>query len=280
VAGSEPLGATSDAPLLCIPLPEEASGLRFSPATLAMGAEPDPSGELALRGPIPAGTSAAVLRYRIPVQGDRALLSQRFAQGVAIWSVLVADTGVSVETTRLHRRRPMRSDDRSYLHLEAFQIEPGETVALALRRLPPRRPAPRLALAGFSLALAAAGIAFLVAPLQRRLEEPSQDPAEARLETERDAIRSALQSLDEDFETGKLAASDYEELRTELRERLAELIQRREAARSAARPEAAAVSAAATAAAARCPGCASALAADARFCHRCGAAVATAVARD
>ena len=276
VAGSEPLTATSDAPLLCIPLPPEASGLRFSPATLAMGAEPDPSGELALRGPIPAGASTAVLRYRIPVKEDRVELAQRFAHGVPIWSVFVADTGVAVETTRLHRRRPIRNDDRSYLHLEAFQLAPDERVALELRRLPPRRPPPRLAQAGFSLALAAAGIAFLVAPLHRRREEASQDPAEAQLETERDSISAALQSLEEDFETGKLAASDYEELRAELRARLAELIQRREAARSAARSE----TAGAAPAAARCSSCSAELTADARFCHRCGTPVAPAGARD
>jgi len=289
VAGDAPLAASAGAPLLCIPLPPEASGLRFSQATLAMGAEPDPSGELALRGPIPAGASAVVLRYRIPVEGDRAVFAQRFASAVPIWSVLVADTGVAVETTRLHRRRPMRSDERSFLHLEAFELEPGEEIELSLRRLPPRRAPPRLAQAGFSLAIAAAGIAFLVAPLQRRREEPIADASDAKLETERESIRAALASLEEDFETGKLAAADYEELRDELRARLGLLIAQRRAAgaaggglAAAGAPENAPGSPGAVPALpspARCAACAAELAAEARFCHRCGQAVAPA-ARD
>ena len=275
VPGGEPLAASSDAPLLCIPLPPEASGLRFAPQTLAMGAEPDPSGELALRGPIPAGTSAVVLRYRIPVEGERTVFAQRFASAVPIWSVLVADTGLAVESTRLHRRRPVRSDERSFLHLEGFGLEPGERVEIALRRLPPRHPSPRLAQTGFSLAIAAAGIAFLAAPLQRRREERVPGVGEARLETELDSIRAALQGLEEDFDTGKLAAADYEELRGELRARLADLIQRREAARSAAGAESDAVVAAATTDA-RCAACGAEPAPDARFCHRCGRALAPA----
>ena len=274
VPGGEPLAASSDGPLLCIPLPPEASGLRFAQATLAMGAEPDPSGELALRGPIPAGTSAVVLRYRIPVQGERTVFAQRFASAVPIWSVLVADTGLAVETTRLHRRRPVSSDERSFLHLEGFGLEPGERVEIALRRLPPRHPSPRLAQAGFSLASAAAGIAFLAAPLQRRREERVAGSDE-RLEIERDSILAALQGLEEDFDTGKLAAADYEELRGELRARLADLIQRRAAARSAASAESDAVVAAATTDA-RCAACGAEPAPDARFCHRCGRALAPA----
>ncbi len=274
VSGTEPLRAGSQAPLLCIELPPGAESLRFSPDTLAMGAEPDPSGALALRGPIPAGDSAVVLRYRIPVEGEAALFTQRFDRAVGALRILVADTGVVAETSRLHRLRPIRSEDRTFLQLEGFQIEPGESVAVRLARLAPRRPMPRLAALGFSLALAAAAIGFLIRPLRGGREEPGLDPQLVQVDTERESILAALGSLEEDFETGKLDAPDYRELRAELRARAAELIQRR---REAGRPGSAgglsSAEAGTLAPVTACAACAAALAPDARYCHRCGVAV-------
>lgn len=272
VPGTEPLTAQAGAPLLCVALPPDAEALRFSPETLAMGAEPDPSGELALRGPIPAGDSALVLRYRIPVGEGSIELAQRLDRAVEVRSVFVADTGVVAESPRLHPRRAIQSSDRSFLHLEGFQLEPGENVAIRLTRLAPRRPAPRFAALGFSAALAVVGIAFLIGPLRGRRDEPDLDPVLAHFDTEREALVAALRSLEEDFETGKLDAPDYEELRAELRARTAELIQRREelALRHPGGPQAGAPADAPTAV---CAACAAPLAAQARFCHRCGAAV-------
>jgi hypothetical protein len=284
VPGSEALVATSDAPLLCVPLPEGAEGLRFSPQTLAMGAAPDPSGELALRGPIPAGESAIALRYRLPVTGDSVELTPRFALRLPRLTVFVADTGISAEAQRLHRLRPMRTQDRSYLHLEGFEIAANESVPLRLERLVPQRVPSRLATAGVSLALAAAAIGVLVAPLRGRADEAAADPEAADLAAERASVRAALASLEEDYETGKLDATDYEALRSELRGRTAALIQRRKAAqRPRSEPEASGVRAPADAgtaararqapcaAAAQCAACAAELLSDARFCHRCGA---------
>ena len=54
VEGDGPPGATGE-PLLCISLPEDAESLRFSNQTLALGISPDPSGALAVHGPLPAG---------------------------------------------------------------------------------------------------------------------------------------------------------------------------------------------------------------------------------
>jgi hypothetical protein len=267
VSGTQALAADGGAPLLCVALPPRAEALRFSSETLAMGPEPDPSGALALRGPIPPGDSALALRYRVPVEGDRVELVQRFDRALPALRVFAADTGITLESPRLHRLRPLRSADRTFLQLEGFQIEPGESVAIRLARLAPRRHVPRLAALGFSLALAAAAIGFLVGPLRGGREEPSRDPELAALESEREAALAALRSLEEDFETGKLDAADYSELRAELRARAAELIQRgREASLAGER----AGRAGAEAEAAACAACAQALAPGARFCHRCG----------
>jgi hypothetical protein len=271
VPGTQPIGGSSAAPLLCVFLPPGAEALRFSQETLAMGPEPDASGALALRGPIPAGDATLAIGYRVPVDGSAAIdFAQRFDRTVDSLRIFVADTGVSAESPRLHRLRPVRSDDRSFLQLQGFQIEPGESVAIRLERLEPRRPAPRLASVGFSLAIAALAIGFLIGPLRGRREEPGEDPRLAALETEREAAVAALRSLEEDFETGKLDAEDYAELRAELRARAAELIQRQRAAEV---PGAAAHARAGTEPAPACSACAATLARDARFCHRCGTPV-------
>jgi hypothetical protein len=270
LSAGAPLAARPEAPLLCLALPPGAEDLRFSEETLAMGAEPDPSGGLALRGPIPAGESTLALRYRVPVAGGPVELRPRFDRPVRLLRVFVADTGVAAESPRLHRRRSVQSADRSYLHLEGFEIGAGEEVAIHLSRLAPRRPAPRLAALGFSAALAAVALAFLAGPLRGGREEAGAEPALAQLDSEREALVAALRGLEEDFETGKLDAPDYDELRSELRARTAELIERRsQLERELARGPRPAGAAPAPA----CAACAAPLPADARFCHRCGARV-------
>ena len=148
--GDAPLRGRDDAPLLCLPLPAGAEGLRFSPTSLAMGLEPDATGGLALRGPFPPGESRFALSYLLPAEGSALRFERSFPRALPLLSMFIADTGVLTETTRLHRRRPIRTEDRTYLHLEAFEIEPGETVEVDLRQLPAPRPLSALASAGFA----------------------------------------------------------------------------------------------------------------------------------
>ena len=73
----------------------------------------------------------------------------------------VADTGIAVETNRLHRRRPVRDADRTYLIFEAFEVEANEPLRFSLRALPPRAASrrPALLLALLPVAIGAAGVA-------------------------------------------------------------------------------------------------------------------------
>ena len=130
-----PLVSTSDMPLLCVPLPEGAEGLRFSDEALDMGLSRDPSGALALHGPLPPGPSTLALSYRLPVSGEPVSFERRFGADLPLLGVLLADNGILPETTRLHRRRPVRTEDRSYLHLEAFSVAAGEPIDLVLHRI-------------------------------------------------------------------------------------------------------------------------------------------------
>jgi hypothetical protein len=267
VEGDEPLVAGDAAPLLCLTLPDGAEGIRFASATLELGLTTDPSGDLAVRGPIPAGDSVIALRYRLPVRGEPVRFTPGFSRPVALLSLFVADTGIVVEAARLHRRRPVRNGERSHFYLEGFGIEPGEPVEIFFERLPAHRPLPRLAVFGFALLAAAGAIAFLTAPLRaRRGATAAAPPAISRLAEEREALYSAIRDLDDDLETGKLTEQDHAQLQRELRAGAVQLLrEEREAARAAPEPGPAT----------SCPRCGETPPEAARFCPQCGTPLAS-----
>lgn len=260
-AGNAPLRAGSDAPLLCLALPEGAEELRFSTAALAMGLTQEASA-LALRGPIPAGTSQLALSYLLPTRATPVAFERRLPLAVPWLSLYLADTGLVVESPRLHRRRPVLTEDRTYLQLEAFEVAAGEAVPLTLAPLPAPRRVPQRAVALLLGAAALGALAFLAAPLRR--ERRAEEPVASAASLEREGIYAAIRDLDHDFETGKLAEEDYESFRRELRARAVALLrQERRAAERAAPPPLPDA----------CPGCGAGLAKDARFCSQCGLAL-------
>ena len=274
VEGSAPLVSASDAPLFCIPLPDGADDLRFASETLGMGLFRDPSGALAVRGPLPVGNSDITLRFLLPIDRDDPVFTQVMSLDVPLLSILVADTGLAIETSRMHRRRPMRTSDRSYLHLEAFEIAAGEPVELRLRPLEARGSLPRPAATGIALAAAALAIGFLIAPLRRDSGETSVPSSVAsRAADQRGSVLTAIRGLDEDFEIGKLSEKDHREMRRELRAEAVNLlrIERTALAETAEGAPAATAEAAAAPAPNACPRCAAASGAEARFCSQCGA---------
>jgi hypothetical protein len=270
VAQATPLVSATGAPLLCLPLPPGAEGLRFGSETLALGLAPGGAGEIAVQGPLPPGPSHLVLRYHLPVRDGAAALPLRFPLRLPQLSVFVTDTGVRADATRLHRRRPFRSEDRSYMHLEAFQIEAGEPVDLSLARLAPHRPLPAAARGGFAVLLAALAAGFLIAPLRTASPEPAPvSPRAALAAAERESVLAALRDLEEDFATGKLDAADHAQMHAELRARAVALLAAERDALTAPPPPAAP-------APPRCPSCAAETGPGARFCASCGVRLAAA----
>jgi hypothetical protein len=271
VSGDGPVLAPGQEALLAIPLPVGASELRFGApqSGTRLAALPDGSG-IAVTGPLAPGETVLEVRYRMPADGGPFALSRRFAARVPLLSVYLADTGrLRVASDRLHRRRPATTPDRTYLHLEAFELVPGEEVSFRVEPLPARRELPRAAaLAGLALATALAALS-LGGPLrpaagEADAEAPEAESAAAR---EREALTAALRDLEHDFETGKLDPADYAPLRNELRGRVLRLL---EAERSAAaRPPAPAAPAPPA-----CPACGRAAAAGDRFCAGCGTRLA------
>jgi hypothetical protein len=265
VAGHTPLQAAAGAPLLCLPLPAGAEDLRFSPQALEMGLATDPSGGLAIYGPIPSGTWSLALRYRLAPGEPPVVFERRFPRHIAMLSVFVADTHLLVESERLHRLRPMRGQTRTYLRLEGFGIEPERPVSLQLTPLPPHRALSKLAMAGFAgMAALGAGF-FLVSPLRGRSEGPARlQSAVSSITEERESVYAAIRDLDEDLEVGKVSEADHAALRSELRAQAIALL---EAERRAAE---APVAPAGPEASDGCPRCRAAVSPDATYCSRCG----------
>jgi hypothetical protein len=262
VEGQEPL-ESAGAPLLCVPLPAEAQDLRFATGTLGMGLTRDPSGALALHGPIPPGETSLAVRYRLPAGGSSTRFSRQFAAELPLLQVFVADTGLRIDSPRLHRKRPIVTEDRIHLPLEAFGLEPGEPITLTLEPLPARRPAGMLASAAV-LAGALCALWFLAAPLRAAAPEAAEH-AESASAVERAALYRSLEALDEDLETGKLSAEDHGAMRAALRARAAELIASERSQQRAGPGAAAAASAPA------CSACGGEIRSGDRFCSQCGA---------
>ena len=259
------VGESSGEPLLCIPIPTGALELRFSGAMMDAGLRRDPSGDLAIHGPLPAGPTQLAVRYRLPATDAGVSLTRRFDRTVPLLSVLVADNGVVAETTRLHRRRAVRSADRMFLHLEAFAVEGLEPIELDLRRTPPRDGSGGIATTGFALLAGLAALGFLGAPLRSDATETraADEPDVASLE--RDAFARALEDLDDDLATGKLSPEDHAVMRSELRARAA--------AQLLATPDAKAEPLTSSGSRSGCPQCGAMPSPDARFCSQCGGAL-------
>jgi len=286
VSGDAPVVGGPGQPLIVLHVPDGAADLRFDRALFERGLRPGDEGDAILDGPLPPGESTIEIAYHLPVTEPDAgaVFERRFDRPLPLLSIFVADTGLHYESERLHRRRPVATPDRTYMHLEAFEVTPDESVSLGLAQL--RAPAglPRAVRYGLVALAAAAGVAFLGGPLRRdgvgplgreagpeRLDEPDEDAARH----ERDAVYAALRDLEHDHETAKVSDADYAAMRQELRARAAALL--RAEADAARRPPALAVQ---PPVAPTCGACGAPARADDRFCSRCGAALEQDPARE
>lgn len=216
VEGPGSIAGTPGNPLLHLDVPAGAEFRSVSSTVDPLGVEQSPNGGIDVVGPVPAGESRLSVRYRLPPGEKSTSLDLRFPFHVPLLTVLVADTGIEIETDRLHRRRPTRSGTRLYLHREAFQVEPGETVHLELRPLERQSVSQLALLAPFFIAACIAAW-FMVTPLREPEAEPAREPAGTSTRNEREAIYEAIRDLDHDFETGKLSEEDHARMRAELR---------------------------------------------------------------
>lgn len=268
-SGEDSAVADSGAPIFCVPLPDDIVGLRFS---LEQGVEWDPSGALAVYGPIPPGPSTISFQYRLPATAPPLEFSRRFSRAVPLLSVFVADTQLRVESEQLHRRRPVRSGTRTYLYLEGFAIEPGQAVSVRVTPIPPRQRLSKLALTGFAAAVAVVTAGFLAAPLRGRASHPAPlETAASRAATKREFVYDAIRGLDDELEAGEVDAEDYARIRSGLRAEAVALLQAEQLDRADADP-----SPNRSGEPESCPKCRAPTDPGHRFCSQCGAPLAPA----
>lgn len=222
-----PISGTTAAPLLHITIPQGAALQGVAPEAEAMGLIPTEDGGFDVIGPIGPGAHSLAYSYRVGSRPDGVVLNMRFPREVETLNVLIADTGLALDSSRLHRRRPFRNRTRNYLHREAYNVGMEETVDLTL--VPLRAEGlPQTASVGLALAGAAGAALFLIAPLRsRRSAIKVTDDATVRqqeLQDQREGLYTAIADLDHDFETGKLDEADYTVMRDELKAQAAELM--------------------------------------------------------
>ena len=282
-----PLTGSPEQPLLRITLPDGAALGGVDPKAEALGLVSREDGGFDVIGPIAPGQTSLGFAFRMPTTPQGIDLGLRLPMDVATLNVLIADTGLALESGRLHRRRPFRSGTRNFLHREAFNVSPNETVDLQLKPLSGAG-IPTSASTALTLAGAVAGALFLIAPLRSGSGSRAAAVQENAIAAEREALYETIRDLDHDFETGKVESGDYERMRGELRTEAIALLKREreaDAGRTAAagsagdevRSEPASSDEASpdrAALGAFCPGCGGAIQPQWRFCSHCGGALA------
>lgn len=258
VDGDQPIAGTDQQPLLRIPLPDGAEGVELTGLADEIGAV-ERDGAVLVYGPVGPGESPFSVRFLLAPTPQGIAFDLRYPIEVKLLNVLVADTGIAIESERLHRRRPFRQGTRVYLHREAFHLTAGEVVRVGLRPLQRSRLGSRI-----SLGLSFAGLvvcAFFVAQPLIRVRSTPRLPEETALSIRREALYEAIRDLDHDMETGKLAESDHREMREALRARAVELL----------RAERDGATALAVAPTPGCPQCGGRIETSWTFCSGCGA---------
>ncbi len=275
IGGEGLLLGTPQAPLLKVPLPADATDVRFGSEASGLEFSPHPDGGVAVLGSVSPGEVGVQIAYRVPVIASGAHLTRVFGTRVALLRIYVTDTGrLAPSSERLHRAKSVRTEDLSYLALEAFDVAAGEKIELTLAALAPRGGLDPTA-AKVVAALAAVGVvAWLLAPALRGGGETlAAAPAEEPARNEREAVYDAMRDLDHDFETDKVSDEDHAQLRGELRARAVALLREEEGSASAA-ADARSAAHADTAAARVCSQCSAVAAPAHRFCASCGAPLA------
>ena len=270
-----PVAGSADAPLLRVTLPEGAIMQGVAPEAEAFGLIPTENGGFDIVGPIGPGSNSIGYSYYMPAGRDGIDLRMLFPGEVETLNVLIADTGLALDSSRLHRLRPFRNGTRNYLHREAFNISPNEVVDLEL--VPLRANGiPRAGAIGMTLAAAAAGAFFLFTPL--RTEIRRKGPVEtviSQIQVQRESVYTAIRDLDHDYDTKKLDEADYQQMRSRLRAEAIELLRAEHAGAvdgSPAQAVQASLGDAAPAAqtGAFCPECGGKVLDSWKFCSHCG----------
>jgi hypothetical protein len=281
VASGAHVAGDRDTPLLRFELPSGAELVGISGDAEGLGIHPGQE-SVDVIGPLEPGTHSFAFRYRIPAARGATPLDLRFPLTVPTLVMRTADTGLVIESDRLHRLRPQALGTRTWMMREAFHVEPDEVVSIRFRPLEQTGPS-QIASVAFVFAASALVLLFVVSPLRATrvaAATPGVDLSGPGME--RNLLYGTLRDLEHDFETGKVAQADYEQSRTELRARAVELMREERSTQPAVPTPLAPVARAETPAepdaasiGGYCPACGGAVDAAWGFCSHCGGTLAS-----
>jgi len=231
VAAGAHLASTPGEPLLrfAVPLAAKLVGVSAGAEQLGIRTFDSPSASppekgISLLGPLGPGEHEFAFRYRIPVENGAAELDLQFPMTLPTLFIRTADTGLLIESDRLHRLRPQAMGTRTWMLREAFQIEPDEQLSIRFEALDQKGPWQFGGLA-FLITASAFVLFFIPNPLRTPTSEiRSPEDGRAGPAHERDLVYATIRDLEHDFETGKVSEEDYERGRDELRARAVELM--------------------------------------------------------
>jgi hypothetical protein len=214
-------------------LPDGAADLSFSDAeTEAHTVETD--GGLAFVRPVMPGQSQVMYSYDLPYDGTALTVSRRVVYPTGSLDLLVASSGVQVESPGMVYQGLSGGGETSYLHFGAENL-PGETVIqLQLSGSPQGVGAPAIGRPSWSrvlqefgprIALALGLLGALLPFAQLRWRRRPELAAEAEVDptAQRGELLHLIADLDDAFAEDRLDEESYHQLRGKMKERLRDI---------------------------------------------------------
>jgi len=211
-------------------LPDGAGDLSFSDAeTAAHFVETE--GGLAFVRPVMPGQKEVMYSYRLPYDGTELTLSRTIFYPTSSVDLLVANTGVQVESAQLVYQGLSGGDEAAYQHFSAEELAGGAVLELRLTGSPRREGGSSPARSSWSQGLEEFGPAVAVAmgllgallPFALRRRGGSLEPvAEGKVDrtAQRGELLRLIADLDDAFAEGRLDEESYFQLRTKIKVRL------------------------------------------------------------
>ena len=222
---------------LQIPLPDEATNLRFERGTMAGRFTETDEGFIDTAPVLPGeGTTELLFSYALAYR-DGLVITRRFLYPVNSLNLLVPDVGITVESEQLGEPTPVPMQGEVVYNYSTGPLTPGQEVSWKMKGKPrpstataagetSRRPGPteRQAL---GLGLIGLALGVVAAYLIWQGWSPRQALARVRVASDRQALLEAIADLDDAYEAGELDEATYRRERSELVEELIERMQAR-----------------------------------------------------
>ena len=226
--GDRSVAITSGQPTLSFNLPAGATafqGMSSTPGVYAPSEEGFGYHEAILPG---ADSAQLTISYQVPMNGDVAL-DRSLAYTVNTVNLLVQAGDLKPSSSQLVDQGLQEFQGQTFQVFSGGALPANQTFTFRLAR--PASVDPKLIVAGVLLVVGTAGIGF---GLRRRQKQPAPEPATQRKpasraqvvkvsEVDRDALLDQIAALDDAFETGEIAETDYRKRREALKAKLLRL---------------------------------------------------------